>query len=113
MTQERLAQLVGVSLGTIQGTEQGKTSPRYETAEKIDSALDADGAILEAFGYVNRQASPAPVTQPDDELVVLVSELTQSVEDILADAIDQRQKLADLESRLAALEGRSGRRSAD
>lgn len=128
MTQEQLAHLVGVSLGTIQGTEQGKTVPRYETAEKIDSALDAGGAILEAFGYVNRGvARVAAVTQPDEILLPSLVELAHQVERIDLDANRQHvatlatnakiddlvEVVADLSRRLAVLEARPGRRSSD
>lgn len=97
-----------------------------EISNTLWSRFEKDGnvtptvreGVARAFGWPNSwpeelPGEAPPVNQPDDELAGLVSELARSVEDVLADAIDQRQKLAALESRLAALEGRSGRRSAD
>jgi len=55
MTQERLAELVEVSIETIGKIERGVAAPSFDTAEKIASALDLPAVAL--FG-AGREASP-------------------------------------------------------
>ena len=40
ISQKKLAEMTGLSIGTIQGYEQGKFSPKKESLERIYSALD-------------------------------------------------------------------------
>lgn len=53
ISQDALADKVGVTTGAISQIERAVNKPRRETAEAIDRALDADGAILVAFGYTD------------------------------------------------------------
>lgn len=59
---------VGVSEGAVWQWEVGRTTPRRNTAVKVDRYLDADGEVLAAFGY-------APITPPPDELAELRTQL--------------------------------------
>lgn len=42
ITQKELAEKSGLSIGTIQGYEQGKYTPKIENAEKISEILNCD-----------------------------------------------------------------------
>jgi transcriptional regulator with XRE-family HTH domain len=55
MTQERLAELVEVSIETIGKIERGVAAPSFDTVEKIASALDLPAVAL--FG-AGREALP-------------------------------------------------------
>ena len=74
-TQESLANAVGVSWSSVAQWESGKITPRRKTAERIDSALSAGGALLAAFGYVS-----LPADDSLDQLRSLLADLTERVE---------------------------------
>ena len=50
ISQKKLAEMTGLSIGTIQGYEQGKFDPKRESLEKICSVLDIQpDAITKRF----------------------------------------------------------------
>ena len=73
-TQEALAAAVGVSWSSVAQWESGKITPRRKTAERIDVALGAGGALLAAFGYVTR-----PDDDPTTALRAQVADLAEQV----------------------------------
>ena len=82
MSQEALARLADVSLATVQAAEQGKYAPKPATARAYDDALEAEGAILAAFGYV-ANGSADYVTQSEfDQLRDEVQRLAKVVDRI-------------------------------
>lgn len=51
LSQEKLARVVGVTMGAVAQWERGDYVPRHEHVEKLDDALEAGGEILASFGY--------------------------------------------------------------
>lgn len=85
MSQEELAHVVGVSDGMVSQWENGKASPRRPKALKLDEALGAAGAILDAFGY-------GVVTNVEDQIVRLTEMVTRLAAQVadLAARVDQQ-----------------------
>lgn len=50
LTQDKLSELIGVSLGTLNRWEAGKGYPRIGTFKKIESTLEVDSNILMGLG---------------------------------------------------------------
>lgn len=85
MSQDELAKLVGRTTGAISQIERGLNVPRRGTAQAIDNALDAGGAVMRAFGYAQADA-----LNPPYELVVETVRL-------LAGTVRRLAQMADLE----------------
>lgn len=94
MSQEDLATASGVKVGTLRKIEQGRTpQPQYDNVAAFDDVLDANGAIIRAFGYTVAKPSRAGVTQPDGSvslaqhlaLMKTVDDLAARVEDLDAE----------------------------
>ncbi|MCE9622020.1 MAG: helix-turn-helix transcriptional regulator [Actinomycetia bacterium] len=91
LSQMALAVKVGVTLPAVSGWERNLYKPRRPTAQRLDDALRAGGAVLAAFGY-----APLPnpvelmVSAHTDErihrLEVLVAELSTRLNDVEAAA---------------------------
>lgn len=53
ISQQDLAVRIGKTVGAVSQYERGVNTPRRSTAELIDDALDANGEILDGFGYAS------------------------------------------------------------
>lgn len=51
MSQWDLAVALGVTNGAISQWETGRTKPRRSSAQRLDETLQAEGEILNAYGY--------------------------------------------------------------
>lgn len=51
MSQWDLAVALGVTNGAISQWETGRTKPRRSSAQRLDETLEAEGEILNAYGY--------------------------------------------------------------
>ena len=93
-TQEGLAPLAGVTVSAIAQYEAGRIHPRRTTAARIDSALNAGGAILAAYGYAledgNEFATKADLADLRAELIQLREEVLRVVEGIAAHIAEGR-----------------------
>jgi transcriptional regulator with XRE-family HTH domain len=88
--QDDLARAAGVKLTTLQAAEQGKNTPRYDTAKRYDDALEANGAILEAFGHMTVRTS---VSSPSDD-----DDARHRVESLERDLARVQARLAEMET---------------
>jgi transcriptional regulator with XRE-family HTH domain len=93
MSQDELSKLVGVTTGAISQIERGVNQPRRETAQAIDDALAADGAILEAFGYVIPQSAdePAGIQEFRRQAMEAILDLSRQVRE-LRDEVDEMKR---------------------
>lgn len=73
LTQERLAELAGISLQNIGDIERGKGNPTLETVEKISFALQEDFSSLFDFGGIGLSREQALL-----ELENLLSRATEA-----------------------------------
>lgn len=58
MSQQDLAVLVGGHVAAVSQWERGIYTPKRETAQRLDDAMEAGGEILLAFGYLPESADP-------------------------------------------------------
>jgi transcriptional regulator with XRE-family HTH domain len=54
LTQEQLAELVGLTVNFIGQLERGQLAPSFETVEKLAQALDVE--VVELFRFNNKRA---------------------------------------------------------
>lgn len=66
MTQEKLAEKIGVDPKYVSFIEVGRSSPSLEALEKLAQALDVD--IKDLFEFSHHEARPASVEQIDGML---------------------------------------------
>lgn len=66
MTQEKLAEMIGVDPKYVSFIEVGRSAPSLEAMEKIAQALDVD--IKDLFEFSHHAARPASIEQIDDIL---------------------------------------------
>jgi transcriptional regulator with XRE-family HTH domain len=93
LSQQKLAETVGMSLPIVSRWERDKNVPGRESATLVDEALGAGGEILAAFGY-------API-QPDP-----LAELRSQVADLYERVGQLSARLAATGAEVARLRGR-------
>jgi transcriptional regulator with XRE-family HTH domain len=97
LSQQALAVKLGMSAAAVTQWERGVIVPRRATVERLDEVLEADGAILAAFGYTAGLSADDPdrkIIPLDDaarlrqliaEQALQLSALTARVEDLGAE----------------------------
>lgn len=91
LSQQALAERVGMSLPAVSQWEREIIRPKRSTASKIDAALNADGAILAALGYANEVSQLDEISRLRDAVAaqsLLIEELSSQV----AVLMDERAK---------------------
>lgn len=86
MKRPDLARLTGLSIAVIEKYELAGTMPSREAAEKMDVALEANGAVLAACGYIGPEdwgAELATLRAQVAQLDATVRKLAQQVERLL------------------------------
>lgn len=85
LTQKELAEKCGLSIGTIQGYEQGKYTPKIESAAKISSILGCDITDimpLKNSEKITRWGVKKDTTDAFDGVLVLLIDLFETVNTI-------------------------------
>lgn len=102
VSQLQLAVAIGVTPGAISQIETGKTSPKRETAQKIDDALKAGGQVMRIFGFSEpvRGLDPEVLTQLDVRYAPMeMAESGLATMERLADDLEKlRKRVARLEA---------------
>jgi transcriptional regulator with XRE-family HTH domain len=116
VSQETLAEQIRaggyrISMSMLSSIERNKDRPSRDTAEAIDQALDADGEITAAFGFIPSSRSTAParldaLEAQVDALTLVVEQLGQVTLERLGEHVDLVATLAELAELRARLRAR-------
>lgn len=81
LSQDALGKIVGRTSTSISQVERGINYPHRDAVERIDEALEADGEILQAFGYATANQSPDTRTL-DEKMDWVVEQVTELVRQV-------------------------------